>query len=109
MHHGMEWEGGQIYCAIITEEGEQIYSAILTGDQIPVTGRHKHEHTEKLTYRGLWVLGIPPKNETWSKWNIILKSHNKCDIQILSDFNVNILNFETHCLTNCYIISLISE
>ena len=59
--------GGQIYSAIITEEGEQIYSAILTGDQIPVTGRHKHEHTEKFTYRGLWVLGIPPKNETWSK------------------------------------------
>ena len=37
------------------------------------------------------------------------KSHNKCDIQILSDFNVNMLNFETHGLTNDYINSLISK
>ena len=37
------------------------------------------------------------------------KSHKNCDIQILSDFNVNILNFETHNLTNDYINSLISK
>jgi hypothetical protein len=37
------------------------------------------------------------------------KSHNKCDIQILSDFNVNMLNFETHGLTNDYINALISK
>ena len=27
------------------------------------------------------------------------KEHYKCDIQILGDFNVNLLNFETHGLT----------
>ena len=35
--------------------------------------------------------------------------HKKCDIQILSDFNINMLNFETHGLTNDYINSLISK
>ena len=35
--------------------------------------------------------------------------HAKCDIQILSDFNVNMLNFETHGLTNDYINALISK
>ena len=37
------------------------------------------------------------------------KKHAKCDIQILSDFNVNMLNFETHGLTNDYINHLISK
>ena len=37
------------------------------------------------------------------------KTHAKCEIQILSDFNVNMLNFETHGLTNDYINSLISK
>ena len=37
------------------------------------------------------------------------KKHNKCNIQIVSDFNVNLLNFETHGLTNDYINSLISK
>ena len=37
------------------------------------------------------------------------KLHSKCDIQIVSDFNVNMLNFETHGLTNDYINSLISK
>ena len=37
------------------------------------------------------------------------KIHAKCDIQILSDFNVNMLNFETHGLTNDYINMLISK
>ena len=37
------------------------------------------------------------------------KSHKNCDIQILSDFNLNMLNFETHNLTNDYINSLISK
>ena len=37
------------------------------------------------------------------------KSHKRCDIQILSDFNVNMLNFETHGLTNDYINSLVSK
>ena len=35
--------------------------------------------------------------------------HKKCDIQILSDFNVNMLNFATHELTNDYINSLVSK
>ena len=33
--------------------------------------------------------------------------HKKCDIQILTDFNTNMLNFETHGMTNDYINSLI--
>ena len=37
------------------------------------------------------------------------KDHAKCDIQILGDFNVNMLNFETHGLTNDYINGLISK
>ena len=37
------------------------------------------------------------------------KNHAKCEIQILSDFNVNMLNFETHGLTNDYINALISK
>ena len=37
------------------------------------------------------------------------KCHAKCEIQVLSDFNVNMLNFETHGLTNNYINSLISK
>ena len=37
------------------------------------------------------------------------KAHAKCEIQILSDFNVNMLNFETHGLTNDYINHLISK
>ena len=37
------------------------------------------------------------------------KKHKKCHIQIVSDFNVNMLNFETHGLTNDYINSLISK
>ena len=37
------------------------------------------------------------------------KNHAKCEIQILSDFNVNMLNFETHGLTNDYINYLISK
>ena len=35
--------------------------------------------------------------------------HKKCDIQILTDFNINMLNFDTHGLTNDYINSLISK
>ena len=35
--------------------------------------------------------------------------HANCEIQIVSDFNVNMLNFETHGLTNEYINSLISK
>ena len=35
--------------------------------------------------------------------------HANCEIQIVSDFNVNMLNFETHGLTNDYINSLISK
>ena len=35
--------------------------------------------------------------------------HKKCDIQILTDFNTNMLNFETHGMTNEYINSLISK
>ena len=34
-------------------------------------------------------------------------NHKKCDIQIVSDFNINMLNFETHGLTNDYINSLV--
>ena len=37
------------------------------------------------------------------------KKHAKCEIQILSDFNINMLNFETHGLTNDYINNLISK
>ena len=37
------------------------------------------------------------------------KNHSKCEIQICSDFNVNLLNFESHDLTNDYIHSLISK
>ena len=45
--------------------------------------------------------------------NIILglksnKSHKSCDFQILSDFNVNILNFAQHELTNTYLESMFS-
>ena len=45
--------------------------------------------------------------------NIILglksnKSHKSCDIQILSDFNVNIFNFAQHELTNTYLESMFS-
>ena len=36
-------------------------------------------------------------------------NHKKCDILILGDFNVNMLNFETHGLTNDYINSLVSK
>ena len=36
-------------------------------------------------------------------------SHERCDIQILADFNINMLNFETHGLTNDYINSLVSK
>ena len=36
-------------------------------------------------------------------------SHKKCDIQILSDFNLNMLNFETHGPTNDYINSLVAK
>ena len=35
--------------------------------------------------------------------------HSKCDIQIVGDFNINILNFETHSQTNDYINSQISR
>ena len=37
------------------------------------------------------------------------KNHAKCDIQILGDFNVNLLSYETHGLTNTYINNLISK
>ena len=37
------------------------------------------------------------------------QNHKKCDAQIVADFNVNMLNFETHGLTNDYISSLISK
>ena len=37
------------------------------------------------------------------------KIHAKCEIQIISDFNVNMLNFETHGPTNDYINSLLSK
>ena len=37
------------------------------------------------------------------------KNHARCDIQILTDFNLNMLNFETHGLTNDYINNLISK
>ena len=36
-------------------------------------------------------------------------NHKKCDIQILSDFYTNMLNFETHGLTNDYINSLVCK
>ena len=36
-------------------------------------------------------------------------NHKKCDIQILSDFNINMLNFEMHGLTNDYINALVSK
>ena len=35
--------------------------------------------------------------------------HSKCDIHIVGDFNINILNFETHSQTNDYINSQISR
>ena len=35
--------------------------------------------------------------------------HKKCDIQILTDFNTNILNFETHGQTNDYVNCLVSK
>ena len=37
------------------------------------------------------------------------RKHAKCEIIICSDFNINMLNFETHNLTNDYINSLISK
>ena len=37
------------------------------------------------------------------------KNHKKCDIQIVADFNINMLNFQSHGLTNDYINSLISK
>ena len=37
------------------------------------------------------------------------KLHSKCEIQIIGDFNVNLLNFETHGQTNDFITSLISK
>ena len=37
------------------------------------------------------------------------KNHAKCDVQIVSDFNVNMLNFESHGQTNDYINNLISN
>ena len=37
------------------------------------------------------------------------RSHAKCEIIVCSDFNINMLNFETHNLTNDYINSLISK
>ena len=37
------------------------------------------------------------------------KLHSKCEIQVVGDFNVNLLNFETHGLTNDYISALISK
>ena len=37
------------------------------------------------------------------------KNHAKCEIIIVSDFNVNMLNFEQHELTSCYINGLISK
>ena len=37
------------------------------------------------------------------------KLHSKCEIQTMGDFNVNLLNFETHSLTNDYLSGLISK
>ena len=37
------------------------------------------------------------------------RNHSKCEIIICSDFNINMLNFETHGFTNDYINSLISK
>ena len=37
------------------------------------------------------------------------RKHSKCEIHICSDFNINMLNFETHEQTNDYINSLISK
>ena len=37
------------------------------------------------------------------------KNHKNCTIQILSDFNVNILNFAQHELTNNYLESMFSD
>ena len=37
------------------------------------------------------------------------KLHSKCEIQILGDLNINMLNFESHGQTNDYINSLISR
>ena len=39
----------------------------------------------------------------------INKSHKNCEFQILSDFNVNILNFAQHELTNTYLESMFSS
>ena len=36
-------------------------------------------------------------------------NHSKCEIQVVGDFNINMLNFETHSLTNDYINSQISK
>ena len=37
------------------------------------------------------------------------KLHSKCEIQILGDLNINMLNFDSHGQTNDYINSLISR
>ena len=37
------------------------------------------------------------------------KNHSKCEIQICSDFNINLLNYESHIPTSDYIDSLISK
>ena len=37
------------------------------------------------------------------------KNHSKCEIIIMSDFNLNMLNFEQHELTNLYINGLFSK
>ena len=36
------------------------------------------------------------------------KSHKNCEIQVLSDFNINLLNFAQHDLTNNYLESMFS-
>ena len=51
---------------------------------------------------------LPIHNEIIDKL-LSNKTYAKCEIHILSDFNVNMLNFETHGLTNDYINSLISK
>ena len=37
------------------------------------------------------------------------RSHSKCEIIVCSDFNINMLNFETHHLTNDYLTFFISK
>ena len=37
------------------------------------------------------------------------KKHKNCEIQIVSDFNVNILNFAQHELTNTYLETMFSN